>query len=237
LANDLPTLVWVANLASIELHTSLSRAPHLQRPTTLVFDLDPGPPATIVDCCQVALWLRELFARHGMECFPKTSGSKGMQLYAPLNRPDVTYDDTKGVARGIAELMQRQHPDRVTSVMKKAVRPGKVFIDWSQNDAYKTTINVYSMRAKDRPTVSTPITWDEVEETLTARDPVRLRFETDAVLERIERVGDLFAPVSTLKQRLPADKKLARVATPRGRGGFGRRGTQARKPTAEERAL
>src|SRR5436309_14946110 len=154
LVQDLPTLVWAANLADLELHTSLARKQNVARPTMMVFDLDPGPPANIVQCCEVGVWLRDLLARLGLESFPKTSGSKGLQVYVPLNTP-VTFDQTKELSRAIAEYLEREHPKLVISKMAKALRQGKIFVDWSQNDEHKTTINVYSLRAKDQPTVST----------------------------------------------------------------------------------
>jgi bifunctional non-homologous end joining protein LigD len=199
---DLPTLVWMAQLAAIELHPSLSLAKAPDRPTVLAFDLDPGPPADVLDCCRVALRLRELFAHFGVECFPKTSGSKGLQVYVPLNTP-VGYDDTKPFARAIAQLLEKQTPKLVVSKMKKAERRGKVFVDWSQNHRRKTTIAVYSLRARERPTVSTPVAWDEVEGALDRDDPGCLVFETADVLDRIDRNGDLFASVLKLKQKLP----------------------------------
>ncbi|MBV8386352.1 MAG: non-homologous end-joining DNA ligase, partial [Acidimicrobiia bacterium] len=162
LCNDLPTLVWVANMASIELHPSLSHAPKIQQPTTLAFDLDPGPPAAILECAQVGLWVRDVLAEFGLESFPKTSGSKGMQVYVPLNTA-VTYDDTKGFSHALARLLEKQHPKEVVSVMTKDLRKGKVFIDWSQNDEHKTTVCVYSLRAVATPRVSAPLSWDEVE--------------------------------------------------------------------------
>src|SRR5213075_2022339 len=161
LANDLPTLVWAANLADLELHTSLSRKNNIERPTMMVFDLDPGAPADIVQCCQVGIWLRELLGGMKLKAFAKTSGSKGMQVYVPLNTA-VTYEQTKPFAHAMARLMEAAHPEKVVSDMKKSLRANKIFVDWSQNDDYKTTVNVYSLRAKDRPTVSTPISWDEV---------------------------------------------------------------------------
>jgi bifunctional non-homologous end joining protein LigD len=203
LANDLPTLVWAGNLADIELHTSLSLADEIERPTMMVFDLDPGEPADIVDCCRVGLWLRDLFGDLGLETFAKTSGSKGLQVYLPLNTPDVTYDDAKPFARAVAELLQKQHPDDVVSRMTKSLRPGKVLVDWSQNDEHKTTVCVYSLRAKERPTVSTPVTWKEVEQALRREDPERLVFDSEELLRRVEAQGDLFAPVLALKQQLP----------------------------------
>jgi bifunctional non-homologous end joining protein LigD len=202
LANDLPTLVWTANLADLELHTSLSKARDIKRPTMMAFDLDPGPPATIVECSQVALWLREVFDELGLQSFPKTSGSKGMQIYVPLNTK-TSYDETKPFAKALAELLEKRHKDLVVSSMKKELRPNKVLIDWSQNDEHKTTICVYSLRAKARPTVSTPLTWDEVEEILDSGDPETAVFDSDEVLERVDEHGDLFEPVLTLKQRVP----------------------------------
>ncbi len=199
---DLPTLVWLGNLADLELHTSLSRAPETQRPTVIAFDLDPGAPATIVQCCQVGLWVREIFEQFGLQAFAKTSGSKGLQVYVPLNTA-VTYEQTKPFAKAIARLLEERHPDLVVSDMKKALRVNKVFVDWSQNDDYKTTVNVYSLRAKDHPTVSTPVTWNEVENCLKKGDPELLVFTSDKVLERAEKSGDLFEPVLKLKQKLP----------------------------------
>lgn len=200
---DLPTLIWMAQLAAIELHPSLSRAEHLDRPTVLAFDLDPGPPADVLDCCRVALRLRELFGHFGVECFPKTSGSKGLQVYVPLNNGKATYEETKPLARAIAQLLEKQTPKEVVSKMKKAERRGKVFVDWSQNHETKTTIAVYSLRARERPTASTPVTWDEVERALDRDDADSLVFEAAEVLKRVEKYGDLFAPVLELEQELP----------------------------------
>ena len=202
LAEDLPTLVWAANLADIELHTSLSRAEDMQRPTMMVFDLDPGEPADIIDCCQVGLWIRGMLRELGLSTYAKTSGSKGLQLYVPLNS-EVGYDTTKPFARSVAETLERQLPDRVVSRMTKSLRPGKVLVDWSQNDDSKTTVCVYSLRARERPSVSTPVDWDEVEQALEARDPGLLSFDYLAVLERVDDRGDLFAPVLSERQALP----------------------------------
>jgi bifunctional non-homologous end joining protein LigD len=210
MAGDLPTLVWAANLADLELHTSLSLAKDILRPSFLAFDLDPGPPANIVLCCQVAIWIRDIFARLGLKCFPKTSGSKGMQVYVPLNTP-VTYEQTKPFAHEMARLLERQNPKLVVSDMKKALRVGKVFVDWSQNDDHKTTICVYSLRARERPTVSTPLKWDEVENCLKKGDPTLLVFESDQVLERVKKFGDLFEPVLKLKQKLPKVEALSEL--------------------------
>ncbi len=204
LANDLPTLVWLGNLAALELHTSLSRAPEIQRPTMMVFDLDPGPPATIVECCRVGRWLQGMFENLGLQSFAKTSGSKGLQVYVPLNRADVTYDDTKGFAKAVAEMLESSEPDLVVSRMTKSLREGKVFVDWSQNDEHKTTVCVYSLRARERPTASTPVTWEEVEDCLQGGDPARLVFEAPQVLQRVAEHGDLFAPAASLVQELPS---------------------------------
>ena len=203
LCNDLPTLVWLANLADLELHTSLALHHDVKAPTLIAFDLDPGPPATIVQCAEVACRLREAFEHLGLEAFPKTSGSKGMQVYVPLNTP-ATYDLTKTFARGLAQLLERRHPELVVSDMKKSLRGGKVLVDWSQNDEHKTTVNVYSLRARERPTVSTPLDWGEVEGVLETRDPDTLAFTSAEVLARVDSHGDLFAPVFELEQELPA---------------------------------
>jgi len=201
-AEDLPTLVWLANLADIELHTSLSRAEAIERPTAIVFDLDPGAPADVLDCAQVAVWLHGLFDKLGLNSYPKTSGSKGIQLYVPLNS-DVTYEQTKPLAKAIAETLEKRFPDRVVSQMSKAKRPGKVLIDWSQNDQHKTTVCVYSLRAKEWPTVSTPLEWGELEAVLSAGAPEALAFDHTAALERVEAKGDLFAPLLSEEQHLP----------------------------------
>lgn len=201
-AQDLPTLVWAANLADIELHTSLSIGSDMPHPTFIVFDLDPGPPADIVLCSQVGLWVRDIFKSFGLESFAKTSGSKGLQIYVPLNT-SVTYDQTKPFAHEIARLLEKQYPDLVVSDMKKALRTGKVFVDWSQNDRYKTTINVYSLRAKEQPTVSTPVSWAEVEQCAKKKDAKLLVFTSEQVLARVQKKGDLFEAVLKLKQELP----------------------------------
>jgi bifunctional non-homologous end joining protein LigD len=204
---DIPTLVWAANLADIELHTSLSLGKKIEQPTYIVFDLDPGPPADIVKCCQVGLWVRAIFDRFRLASYAKTSGSKGLQVYVPLNTP-ITYEQTKLFAKTIARMLEAAHPDMVVSDMKKAVRANKVFVDWSQNDQYKTTINVYSLRAKDRPTVSTPVTWKEVEQCLQRENPELLVFTSDQVLARVEKFGDLWKELPRMKQQLPAIEKL-----------------------------
>ncbi|MGN6258749.1 MAG: DNA ligase D [Solirubrobacterales bacterium] len=199
---DVATLVWLANLADVELHTSLSKADDMERPTAMVFDLDPGAPAGVLDCAQVAVWLHGLFQQLGLNSYPKTSGSKGIQLYVPLNG-EVAYEQTKPFAKAVAETLERKFPERVVSQMSKAKRPGKVLIDWSQNDRHKTTVCVYSLRAKERPTVSTPLEWGELEAALAAGDPEALVFDYAAVLERVEAKGDLFAPLLSEEQHLP----------------------------------
>jgi bifunctional non-homologous end joining protein LigD len=203
LAQDRATLIWLANLADVELHTSLAFADRPERPTMLVFDLDPGPPAGLVECCEVALVLRGLFGQLGLESVVKTSGSKGMQMYVPLNGP-ATYEQTKPFARRVAELLEQRMPELVVSRMTKRLREGKVFVDWSQNDDHKTTVTVYSVRARERPYVSTPVTWEEVAACREAGDPELLVFDTEQMLGRQESHGDLFAPLLSLKQRLPA---------------------------------
>jgi bifunctional non-homologous end joining protein LigD len=201
---DVATLVWLANLADLELHTSLSYAKRILHPTMMVFDLDPGAPADLIDCCKVALLIRRFFEAHKLKVFAKVSGSKGLQLYVPLNDPKVTYDEgTKYFAKSLAVMLERRHPDLIVSNMLKKLRVGKVLVDWSQNDEHKTTVNVYSLRAKDRPTVSAPVTWDEIERALAKKDTSRLSFEAPELLKRVDKVGDLFAPVLTLKQKLP----------------------------------
>jgi bifunctional non-homologous end joining protein LigD len=200
ICDDLPTLVWLANLADLELHPSLSKAPEVERPTLMAFDLDPGPGTGLPECCEVALILREALARLGLDSFAKTSGSKGIQVYVPVNVDDVDYDHgTKRLSNALARHLESEHPKLIVSSQKKELRKNKVLIDWSQNDEHKTTVSVYSLRARERPTVSTPLSWDEVE----GGDPDALVFEAEDVLARVEERGDLFAPVATLRQRLP----------------------------------
>jgi bifunctional non-homologous end joining protein LigD len=203
LVEDLPTLLWLANLADIELHTSLSLASDIEAPTAMVFDLDPGAPADVLDCAQVAIWIRGLFEQLGLDCYPKTSGSKGVQIYVPLDRTSSSYERTKPFARQVAETLEQRFGDRVVSRMTRAKRPGKVLVDWSQNDRHKTTVCVYSLRAKPRPTVSTPLEWDELESALAAGEAERLVFDHADVLERVEAKGDLFAPLLSERQALP----------------------------------
>ncbi len=200
--SDLPSLIWTVNLETIELHVPLARADAMPEPTMMVFDLDPGPPANILDCAEVALVLHELFEQLGLRSFAKTSGSKGLQIYTPLNTA-VTYEQTSPFAHAVARAFEGQYPDQVVSRMLKKLRPGKVLIDWSQNNQYKTTVCVYSVRATDRPRVSTPITWDEVAEALQSGDRTRLDFSPADVLNRVAEQGDLFAPTLKLRQTLP----------------------------------
>ena len=208
LANDLPSLVWAANLADLELHTSLAAYPKVDSPTVIAFDLDPGPPANILQCAQVAQWLKAELEALGLQCFPKTSGSKGLQVYVPLNSP-TTYDTTKAFAHNMALRLEQAHPDVVVSKMAKALRAGKVFVDWSQNDRHKTTVCVYSLRAMAQPFVSTPVTWKELSAALKKKDAATLTFTSDQVLARVKKQGDLFEPVLTLKQRLKAKEMAA----------------------------
>ena len=196
--DDLPTLVWLANLADLELHPSLSLVDDINRPTVMAFDLDPGPGAGLPECCEVAFLLRAALEALKLKSFAKTSGSKGIQVYVPLNNDDVDYDHgTKALSHALAKHLEAKHPKLIVSQQRKELRQGKVLIDWSQNDEHKTTVNVYSLRARERPTVSTPLAWEELD------DPELLVFETADVLERVERHGDLFAPVVELSQELP----------------------------------
>ena len=202
LCNERATLIWMAQLAALELHPSLSLADEIERPTVLAFDLDPGEPAGILECCRVGLRLRELLGELDLECVPKTSGSKGLQVYVPLNA-EITYERTKPFAHAVAQTLERAEPDLVVSRMAKKLRRNKVFVDWSQNDQHKTTVAVYSLRARERPTVSTPLAWDEVESASRQEDPDALRFEASDVLERVEEHGDLYADSLAGDQDLP----------------------------------
>lgn len=197
--DEAATLAWVGNMAGLEVHAPMARADDLDSPTMVVFDLDPGAPADIVDCCRVALEIRQVLAGLDLECWPKTSGSKGLQLYLPLNTPH-THDHASSFALAVAQVLEQQDPKRVTSVMKKELRRGKVFVDWSQNSHHKTTIAAYSLRARPTPTVSTPVTWDEVD---AGAGGEVLSFTAPEVLERVADLGDLFAPTATLEQELP----------------------------------
>ncbi len=211
LVNDLPTLVWMANIANLELHpfTHLAKAP--ATPTSLVFDLDPGPPANVLDCCEVAVRLRDIFKKLGLESFIKTSGSKGMQMVVPLNTPG-RYERTKAFAHTLAEALAHAWPECVVSDMKKSLREGKVLIDWSQNDDKKTTVSVYSLRAKDEPTVSTPVEWKEVEKARKTKNAGLLKFTAAEVIKRVSKKGDLFEEVLTMKQKLPDIRQLGRIS-------------------------
>ena len=203
LINDLATLAWAANLAALELHPFLHRAPKIDRPTHVVFDLDPGEGANILTCVEVAFLVRDLLARFHLKCFPKVSGSKGIQIYVPVNKT-ITYAATNSFAHATADLLAKQHPTLIVSEMAKALRRGKVFIDWSQNTQSKTTVGVYSLRAKrDRPFVSMPVKWEEMKKAARKADPENLFFEPKAALARLRKHGDLFAPVLKLKQQLP----------------------------------
>jgi bifunctional non-homologous end joining protein LigD len=200
--DDEAALIWVANLASIELHSFLYTVKDIDRPTTVAFDMDPGPPATLLDCLPLALEMRDRLADRGLKAFPKTSGGKGLHLFVPLNTP-ITFAQTKAFAQALARDMEADHPDRVLSKPRKDLRRGKVFIDWSQNDEHKTTVCAYSLRARERPTVSTPVAWKELEAAQKKRSAAGLAFEAGDVLERVRKKGDLFAPVLTLRQTLP----------------------------------
>jgi bifunctional non-homologous end joining protein LigD len=203
LINDAQTLAWCANLAAIELHPFLHRVPKLDRPTQVAFDLDPGEGTNLVACARVAFLIKEILDHLGLKAFPKVSGSKGLQLYLPLNTP-VTYAATSAFAKAIAELLQRQHPDLVVSRMEKARRRGRVLIDWSQNSGSKTTVAVYSMRGKqEEPFISMPVAWEELKHCVKTKKTAALFFGPAGALKRIKRVGDLFAPVLTMKQTLP----------------------------------
>jgi bifunctional non-homologous end joining protein LigD len=200
--NTEAALTWASNLANLELHVALgsARAPH--KPHSVVFDLDPGEGTGVLECAEIAVRLRDLFSELGRESLVKTSGSKGLQLFVPLNTK-VTYEDTRPWAKTVAARLEGETPDEIVIKPSKDARRGRVFIDWSQNHPAKTTVCVYSLRARERPTVSTPVTWDELTSALEAGEPDQLVFTYDEVLKRVERDGDLFEPVRTLKQRLP----------------------------------
>ena len=202
IADSRAVIVWLANLAALELHPLLARASALDVPACMVFDLDPGAPADIVGATEVALRVRDRLDELGLESVAKVSGSKGIHVYVPLNT-DTSFDDTKGFANAFARLLEKEDPKRVTSVMTKSERKGKVFVDWSQNDDSKTTVAVYSLRATGEPHVSAPVSWDELDAALQTRDASALRFSPDEVLSRVEARGDLFAPLEALRQKLP----------------------------------
>jgi bifunctional non-homologous end joining protein LigD len=200
--DSVAALTWVANLAALELHTPMARVDDPDAPTMVVFDLDPGAPAGILECAEVALLIRHVLEDLGLECVVKTSGSKGLQLYLPLNTP-TTYGRTAGFSRTVAQALESAEPKKVVSAQRKDLRKGKVLVDWSQNSRHKTTVCAYSLRATDDATVSTPLHWDEVEEAVETGNASGLRFRTPEVLERVADLGDLFAPAATLRQRLP----------------------------------
>lgn len=204
IVEDLPTLVWLANLAALELHTNQWRLPDVNRPCAIVLDLDPGPPADVLDCCRVAIALRELLDALGLIAVVKTSGGKGLHISVPLNGAEVTDDATKEFALALGQMLVARDPKRTTVNMAKAERKGRVFIDWSQNDRHKTTICAYSLRIAERPTVSTPLTWDEVHDALDRGDAGALYFEAPAVLERVASGHDHYAQSLTERQELPA---------------------------------
>jgi bifunctional non-homologous end joining protein LigD len=198
MVNDVPTLAWAANLGTIELHVPLWHVGRHRklpaRPDFMVFDLDPGEGTSIVECCQVAGYVMDELAEQGTEAFAKTSGSKGLQLYTAVG-PRATWDDTRDRSHDIARKLEADHRNLVVSNMRRSLRPGRVLIDWSQNHPAKTTVAVYSVRAMSTPTVSTPVTQTEVRRCATKNDPTLLRFETDDVLRRLDKDGDLFAPL------------------------------------------
>ena len=200
---EVAALAWAANLGALELHVTMGRAPDPTVPTAVVFDLDPGAPAGILECAWLGLRIREALEHLGLVGFPKTSGGKGLQLYVPINRPDTTYEQTRGFAHSLARTLERLHPDRVVTTQNKSLRPGKVLIDWYQNHLTKTTVCAYSLRGREQPTVSTPLRWEEIEAAVRDDDPAALRFDLDVALARVERHGDLFAPVARERQQLP----------------------------------
>src|SRR4051794_9113608 len=218
LINDLRTLVWSANLANLEIHPFLHRVPHIERPDQITFDLDPGEGTDLIDCADIALLLRDVLAGMKLQSFPKVSGSKGMQIAVPLNTPGVTYEDTGAFAKALATHMTKMNPSRVVWEMAKEKRVGKIFVDWSQNSDFKTTVGVYSLRAKRAfPFVSMPVTWDEIETMTTERRVEHWNYSPEDALKRLEEVGDLWAPVLKLKQKLPKpnfEQKASKKAGP-----------------------
>jgi bifunctional non-homologous end joining protein LigD len=203
LVNDLNTLLWVENLASLELHVPLARADSPETPDSVVFDLDPGDQADILDCSRVALILRGMFSQLRLTGYVKTSGQKGLHVYVPLNRKETTFEDTKRFSKAVAEVLQRNYPDLVTAKMAKELRKKKVFINWSQNDASKTMISVYSLRAREKPFVSFPLAWKELEKSIRQGAPKKLHILHSVGVSRAEREGDFFREVLTKKQKLP----------------------------------
>lgn len=199
--DETAAMVWAANMAAIELHAPMALAEDLAVPRSLVFDFDPGAPAAIAECCEIAMAVRIVLDSVGLEGWCKTSGSKGLQMYVPLNNESATHEGAADFALAVGQVLEQQMPGRVTTVMAKAKRPGKIFVDWSQNAHHKTTIAPYSLRARDQPTVSTPVTWDEVE--ACAIRTLNLVFTSTDVLDRVDELGDVFADVLTIRQELP----------------------------------
>jgi bifunctional non-homologous end joining protein LigD len=208
-ATDTRTMAWLGNLAAVELHPSLALAKVDDRPTAMVFDLDPGAPAAVAECATVALWLREKLEEMDLEAIPKTSGSKGLQIYVPLNTAGVDFDTTKTLSHALAIMLESEHPELVVSRMATQLRTGKVFIDWSQNDRSKTTVAVYSLRAREKPTVSTPLFWEEVETVAGGADPSNLVIEAPEAISRAKEHGDLFESVDRVHQKIPPEVKKA----------------------------
>lgn len=203
LINDLPSLVWASNMNNIELHVFQARAPKIQKPTMMVFDLDPGEPAGLLECATVALHLRDALARAGLQSLAKSSGGKGLHVCVPLNSP-VTYEQTGPFSLAVAQWLEREHPELAISKMSKTLRRGKVFVDWSQNSDFKTTVCVYSLRAKgDAPTVSFPLEWSEVERAVQRKDASTFYVDPDTAIRRLEKEGDTFKALLELKQKLP----------------------------------
>jgi bifunctional non-homologous end joining protein LigD len=198
--DSVPAIVWSANMAALEIHAPMARCADIETPTMVVFDLDPGAPAAMPECAEVGLWIRDVLEGIGLRCFAKTSGSKGLQLYVPVNRAGLTHEHASSFALAVAQAMEKHHAGKVVSNMSKDLRKSKVFIDWSQNSRHKTTVAVYSLRARPQPTVSAPVTWDEVED---AADGAPLSFEAADVIERVDSMGDLFSETLTLEQELP----------------------------------
>jgi bifunctional non-homologous end joining protein LigD len=203
LANSLETLMWVENLASLELHVPLARVSSPETPDSMVFDLDPGKPADILDCARVALILKDLLGHLQLTGYVKTSGKKGLHVYVPLNHPETTFEDTKKFSKAVAEIMQKNYPDLVTARMAKEYRQGRVFINWSQNDSKKTMICIYSLRAREKPMVSFPLAWGELEKLAGQKDPGKFQVLPSEAVSRVEQQGELFQGVLVQKQKLP----------------------------------
>lgn len=244
--SNLATLIWTANLANLEIHTFLARVPKIKQPTFVVFDLDPGSPADILSCAQVALWLREILEKMELKCCVKVSGSKGIQIYVPLNT-QTDFEVTSEFALTIARKLEELQPSRIVSKMAKELRNGKVFIDWSQNSDFKTTVCVYSLRAsRETPYVSVPLKWNELQRALAKNSIDALYFEPEAAIQRAERFGDLFGTVLELKQKFPKNykvllDKIQRLSNPLSKESSRRSGIAAlsssRKATERESKL